>query len=455
MRLLYRFSIHDALTAVTHFMPLIHYRYGAHLSKAQVSQLVEPDPVTLELMNSWLEHHRVPTSSISITHGGGWLTVTGVLVSQASEMLGASYQVYRRSGTSGTTILRTVGYALPTVLHSHVKTVVPTTYFGPTGALRRTPRQAVGADTPSRRLLSSRNDEGLIKPSILRSLYRTAAYVPAATDKNKLGVGGFLDEYPSKKDLDRFMEECREDAVDATFNVVELNPLVYTLRPPSDEANQNIQYTQAIAYPTPQTFYSTSGGIAILRDSDLPAADDADEVWLKYLLAEERVPQTISLSYGEREKDLPLAYADAICNLYAQLGARGVTVLVASGNEGVGPDDEDDYDDCIADEETGRVQFITDFPASCMCIALLQLSLGDAYPAVAGTGFSLHLHGFAGPYVTSVGGTTRQNPEVAATFSGGGFSIYFPRPIYQDPAVPNFLEKLGNQYDGMYKYVFY
>ena len=434
-------------------MPLVHYRYGVHLSKAQVSQLVEPDPVTLELMNSWLEHHRVPTSSISVTHGGGWLTVTGVFVSQANEMLGASYQVYRPSGTNGTTIIRTVGYALPAVLHSHVKTVVPTTYFGSTRALQR---HVVGADTQSRRLLSSRDDGGLIKPSILRSLYRTAAYVPAATDKNRLGVGGFLNDYPSTKDLEQFMEECREDAVDATFNVVELNPLVYTLRPPSDEANQGIQYSQAIAYPTPQTFYSTSGDVSILPNSNLPAANDAFQVWIKYLLAEERVPQTISLSYGNREESVPFAYADAICNLYARLGARGVTVLVPSGNEGVGPEpDDEDFEDCIADKETGRVQFIADFPASCMCIAFLQLSLGDTYRPVASTGCSLHFHGFVGPYVTSVGGTTRQNPEVAATFSGGGFSIYFPRPIYQNPAVPNFLEKLGNQYDGMYKYDFY
>jgi tripeptidyl-peptidase-1 len=54
-----------------------------------------------------------------------------------------------------------------------------------------------------------------------------------------------------------------------------------------------------------------------------------------------------------------------------------------------------------------------------------------------------------------VGGTTSRDPEVAATFSGGGFSNYFPRPIYQNPAVPNFLRELGNMYDGMYKYVFY
>jgi tripeptidyl-peptidase-1 len=185
----------------------------------------------------------------------------------------------------------------------------------------------------------------------------------------------------------------------------------------------------------------------MLHDSNLPAPDDADQVFLNYLLNKDSVPQTISISYGIRENEVPLAYADAICNLYAQLGARGVTVLVPSGNEGVGKGN------CIADEEIGNVQFIPDFPAFCMCIALLLLSLGDAYRVVAGTGFSLHFHGFAGFYVTSVGGTTSQGPEVAAIFSGGGFSNHFPRPIYQNPAVPNFLLQLVNKYDGMYKHV--
>ena len=47
----------------------------------------------------------------------------------------------------------------------------------------------------------------------------------------------------------------------------------------------------------------------------------------------------------------------------ARIGAPGVSVLVASGNEGVG------IRDCVADKETGIVQFVTDFPASCMRIA--------------------------------------------------------------------------------------
>ena len=43
------------------------------------------------------------------------------------------------------------------------------------------------------------------------------------------------------------------------------------------------------------------------------------------------------------------------------------------------------------------------------------------------------------------------NPEVAAGFSGGGFSNYFPRPDYQNTAVSAYLRQIGGMYSGLYK----
>ncbi len=42
-------------------------------------------------------------------------------------------------------------------------------------------------------------------------------------------------------------------------------------------------------------------------------------------------------------------------------------------------------------------------------------------------------------------------PERAAELSGGGFSKYFPRELYQENAVPAYLQNLGNQYQGLYR----
>lgn len=52
--------------------------------------------------------------------------------------------------------------------------------------------------------------------------------------------------------------------------------------------------------------------------------------------------------------------------------------------------------------------------------------------------------------VTSVGATESLAPEVAAGFSSGGFSNYFPRPVYQDTAVPSYLVTLGDNNHGLF-----
>ena len=56
---------------------------------------------------------------------------------------------------------------------------------------------------------------------------------------------------------------------------------------------------------------------------------------------------------------------------------------------------------------------------------------------------------FAGPYVTSVGGTTGF-PEVASIISGGGFSNYFDVDKYQDYFTDAYVKSLGNKYKNRY-----
>jgi tripeptidyl-peptidase-1 len=90
-----------------------------------VVELVAPHTDTLELVDPWIRYHGLLSSSIS---GGNRLTLTGVPVSKANKLLGASYQLYQHAETNET-IVRTVSYSLPEALHAHVQTVAPTTYF--------------------------------------------------------------------------------------------------------------------------------------------------------------------------------------------------------------------------------------------------------------------------------------------------------------------------------------
>ncbi len=300
-----------------------------------------------------------------MTHGGGWLTVTGVPVSQANDLLGASYQLYRYTGTNKT-ILRTVGYMLPAALHAHVQTVVPTTYFSPR-KLQQIPRKrsreeaAAMVNATSGELvtvLSSRaNDE--VTPEILRRLYKTEAYVPTATEQNVLGIAGYKNDSPSEEDLTEFMKDYRPDTEDAKYTVELINRGIYDPDHPTIEGNLNIQYAEAMAYPTPHIYYITGGEMEWSESSWEPIPGDADLEWFEYILNKPKIPQTISISYGNDEPGLPVEYATALCDLFLQLGARGVSVLAGSGDDGVGEGD--------CKDEDGEVLFLPLFPATCTC----------------------------------------------------------------------------------------
>ena len=296
------------------------------------------------------------------------MTLNGVSVSQANELLGASYQLYRYAGTNDTAILRTIGYSLPEVLHAHVKTIVPTTHFSINPSWKPPPPQKLFANATADvslrepvQNLSSRADQ-YITPSFLRSLYRMAEYVPAAPDRNVLGVTAFLNQYPSPTDFTTFMTRCRSDAVDPVFTFVPVNNGGYDPGNSGYEANSNIQYAEALVYPTSVIFYSTGGYVVVDPQTKKSGSGDLFFEWLKFVLDKVAVPQTITMSYSMYEKDIPLEYATTLCDMFGELGARGSSVLIASGNRAVGT--VVGKGECF--DRSGRPQFLAEFPPTCM-----------------------------------------------------------------------------------------
>lgn len=145
----------------------------------------------------------------------------------------------------------------------------------------------------------------------------------------------------------------------------------------------------------------------LIPDLDQPnVTADSNEPYLPFLqymlsLPQAQLPHTLSISYGESEQELPVPYMRQVCKMFMQLGARGVSITVSSGDTGPGSA-------CLSNDGTNTVKYLPAFPASC-------------------------------PYVTTVGGTYKFDPETAVYFSGGGFSDTFPRPAYQQEAVSSYL----------------
>ena len=427
-------------------MPLFRFRYRAFLSKEQVNELLRPSPDTVELVSAWLLHNGIPSSSISMTHGGTWLTVSDLRVTQASQLLGASYQLYRNM-KANETIIRTVGYSLPEVLHRHVQIVMPTTHFFSMEMTVQTPHRRIFGPAPAEAPAASGKpgtvqarqpppepppEPPIVQPADLRWIYGTIEYQPIGyyPGQNSLAVVGI--RLPREQELAEFMNEYRTSPGEAvTFVVGQMggNPVVNLDEIPDEASTVAVQYSIAMAYPTPLTFY---------RISQQPPGDDPFLDFILFLSMEQQVlPQTLIISFSYfLEHTIPPGYARLLCQHFGMLGVRGVSVLVASGNDGVGP------------EGCYRGQFEVEFPSSCSCGTLSSLPKREYK--------SLTRPCFAGPWVTSVGGTQGINPERAMPRSGGGFSDIFDRPGYQEGAVEEYLYEFryhfGNQYTGRYAY---
>ena len=236
-----------------------------------------------------------------------------------------------------------------------------------------------------------------------------------------MGICGYLKEYAKYADLQQFLNEYAPNASSDNFTYVLINDGQSLQNDAADddiEANLDVQYGLSLSYPTPSTYYSTGGLGELIPDLDQPTlADNQNEPYLDFLnyiigLPDDQLPTTLTTSYGEDEQSVPESYANTTCSLFAQLGARGVSVIFSSGDTGVGSA-------CQTNDGTNTTRFLPTFPAGC-------------------------------PFVTSVGGTHYVNPESAISFSSGGFSDRFPRPSYQDTAVSAYLDILGGQWQGLY-----
>ncbi|KAF9236232.1 peptidase S8/S53 domain-containing protein [Melanogaster broomeanus] len=391
-----------------------HERYGDHLSKAETEALMAPHPETIDAVSEWLASHGIEEEHLYRSSAQDWVTIR-VPVSLAEEMLDTKYHVYTHSET-GESIVRTISYSLPEIMHEHVELIQPTTMFAE-------PVSGMITGPAGNQVDASCNTTVTI--SCLRQLYNAVGYNTSATNGNQIAVTAYLEQYANNKDLQQFFKLENPTAYGSNYTFVSVNGGLnnQTYAAAGVEANLDTQFAYGLTYPTPATFYSTAGSPPYIPDMLTPLIQTnlTATFWLDYISSQEIVPQTISTSYGDDEQTVPLSYAIRACSGFAALGVRGVSVMFSSGDGGVGDGDSDPATQQCYTNTPGvnETAFIPIFPAAC-------------------------------PYVTSVGGTVNV-PETAVFFSGGGFSNYFPRPDYQYTAVSKYLEGLApGTYEGLY-----
>ncbi|RYP05868.1 hypothetical protein DL764_003511 [Monosporascus ibericus] len=450
----------------------IHHRYGQHLTAREVHELTRPSAVSRRLVLEWLQLNcNYTEADFSTSPAGDWLYFTAT-ISDLETLLQAEYFIYRHEKSDEATV-RTTQWSVPAHLVDHVEIIEPTTAF-----FRPRAQSKYGAPLPAweqagriptydelaeedmferGKIEVPSIDEISAKPTIkeacnrltisplcLRALYGTLGYEVKAPDQVKIGIVNFLGQSTNRSDVQLFLDAYRPDAAAggaaASFAVKlvagatdEQGPLsaAQLERREGSEAALDAQVVLGTSWPLPLTTYNV-GGRPPMRPIEAGAVNTNEPylAWLAHVKAHDDVPSVISISYAEDEKTVPPEYARRVCAEFAQLGARGVSVLVASGDFGVGKEGHcfrrgEEGEDDGGSNSNRRPGFMPSFPASC-------------------------------PYVTAIGGTRFLEPEMVgfdarSGFStGGGFSDLFSQPSYQRGAVRGYLERLGDEYAGLY-----
>ncbi|KAL0265043.1 hypothetical protein SLS55_001000 [Diplodia seriata] len=389
--------------------------YGSYLSATELQAVLPDLSAAGAAVTEWLK------SADGVQHvsqQGEWISFT-TSVGAARSLLAASFAQYSFNGE--TPVLRTQSYSVPAPLKDSVDFIFPATQFLAEGGSRRYEQYSRNKlETRQHNLPGPANCSTDTCPKNLASKYNIDYFPPDASSGSSIAIAGFLEQYPNRTDFQSFLHNYGLNNYTVDYTTALVNGGIAPDEPDvaGAEAMLDVEYAFAFTGPLPATYISTGGRAPQLHqpgNTTVPPSQADNEPYLEflnYLLALDAPPHVISISYSDDEQTVPPAYARRVCDLFARLALRGVSVIDASGDGGaVGTGSAD----CV--NANGETRFIPTFPATC-------------------------------PWVTSVGASAAWGGP--ATWSAGGFSDYFARPAWQAGAVDAYVGALNGSHAPYY-----
>ncbi|KAJ3545486.1 hypothetical protein NM208_g2490 [Fusarium decemcellulare] len=387
-------------------------RYGQYLGAHELRDLLPDMSVASNKVIAWLEDEALSNHTTS----PGRVDVTAA-VADWNRVLKTNFFRFRHRAT-GRTVIRTTEYSIPLPQQEAIDYIYPTVHFFRYPSTPNTLHKRQHIPTgPS-------NCSNSVCPPQLRKKYNINYSPPDAKSGSTIAIAGFLNNFPNVTDVKAFLTKYDKKNPKSIpiINVVSVNK--GTLKPPADggsltvEAELDLDYSMAFTGPLPVTFYSVGGhapkvgqapGGPISPDDNEPYAE-----FFEYVLGLKNPPKVISISYNDDEKNVPVAYAKRVCDLFAKAAARGISIVGSSGDGGASGAGGDTS--CLGVSGKKRL-FVPTFPSSC-------------------------------PWMTSVGATADYGG--VASFSSGGMSNVFKRASWQDKAVSGYITALKGKHKGFY-----
>jgi len=349
--------------------------YLNHLSWEEMGKLVRPSDESIGVVVGMLAANGA--TGIRVASHGDYIGAS-VPMHQLEKLTSGSFQVF--ANTAGRRITRlTGGVRLPDAAAKHIQTFT---------GLHGFPLDASPA-------LVNTSVSGDVTPTVINTAYGISSATPSVGSKGNIqAIAQFQGQYVSTSDLSKFCKQFDSSADCSIAKFVGKN----TPTQPGVESMLDVEYMTSIGKGIPTWVYS------------YPSFDFCSDLlqWASDVAGESQHPNVVSLSYGSQKIDFcDKTTITRLSEDVQKLGAMGVTVVIASGDDGSGGNTR---------QGSNNGKLSPSFPASI-------------------------------PYVLAVGSTFFEGglsgEEMATTQfgSGGGFSFDYDVPAYQSAAVKAYLAK--------------
>jgi tripeptidyl-peptidase-1 len=349
--------------------------YLNHLSWEAMGALVRPSDSAIGEVLAWLASHGATNVRVA-PHGDA--IQASLALADLEAMTSGQFATFVHAETAQRLVRLTGGVSLPADIAKHVETF---------SGLHGFPLE-VGPKVANAQ--SSQSNQ--VTPSLINSVY-SIPNVTKSGHKNIQAIAQFQGQYVAPSDLSTFCKSYKPDSADCTISkFVGQN----TPSQPGVESMLDTEYIMGVGQGTETWVYS------------YPNFDFCADLltWANDVAAESPHPYVVSVSYGSQKIDFcDNTTINRLSQDVQKLSAMGITVLIASGDDGSGG---------MSRQGSNNGKLSPSFPGSIP----YAIAVGSTY------------------FVTGTSG-----PEEATTQfgSGGGFSYDYDRPSYQTAAVKAYL----------------
>jgi len=352
-----------------------HKRYLEHASWSEMGEMIRPSDEAIGATIGMLASKGA--TDISIANHGDYIRAS-VSMHDLEALTEGTFQTFKQQHTGRSLVRLTGGVKLPADVAKYVQT-----FTGLHGFPLDAKPLVVNAST------------SVVTPSVINKAYGIDLQTVKRSGKtNVQAIGQFQGQYVSATDLSKFCQAYDAEADCSIAKFIGKN----TASNPGIESMLDTEYITGVGQGVTTWVYS------------YPSIDFCSDLltWAGDVAGESTHPYVVSLSYGSQKIDFcDSTTRTRLSEDVQKLGAMGVTVVIASGDDGSGG---------ISRQGSNNGKLSPSFPASI-------------------------------PYALAVGATFFESglsgEEMATTQfgSGGGFSYDYDMPSYQSAAVKGYLAK--------------